>query len=160
MTKESNLTLECRKTTSSLRSGVALNSPTQRILMTLQGCERSSYLWAPNLLLDLPTHTLKITSDWDAKNYNEAWIEAKGWGQSKVVIGEEQPNGWTAGVLRLSRWKTKSFMSPITGHTEVSNHRHKPRGAATLACRLCGDEETTTHTPCDCEALSIKRRPN
>lgn len=84
---------------------------------------------------------------------------AKNCGQFKILIGEEQANEWTTGLLRISRWEAKTFVGLITGQTEVNYNRHEIGRATNSDFLFCGImEETTTHILCLSEALSNKMR--
>lgn len=54
------------------------------------------------------THIKKHLRLWEKKNMNKAWMEAKNCKQTKVLVGEE-PNGWTATLMRLSKWEAKTW---------------------------------------------------
>lgn len=87
------------------------------------------------------------------KNNPKTWLEANGWGQTKVFKRKEQLNTGTAGLVQFSR-RFQTLVGLIIGHSEVNYPgRGFPIGTA-------GSEEwgTTTHILCYSETLSNKRR--
>lgn len=58
-------------------------------------------------------------------------------------------NNSTARLLRLSRWKPKTFVDLITALTEINYHRHNTENPAKSNFWFCGvGEELTTHILC------------
>lgn len=57
---------------------------------------------------------------------------------AKDIIGEEQPNSWTARLLRLGRWDAETLVGVMTGHTEVNYHRNQTGSAANVAASSVG----------------------
>lgn len=75
-------------------------------------------------------------------------MEAKGCRQAKVFMGEEQPIGWTAGLIRLNRSEAKTLVYLINGQTKVNYHGNKTGISANSNGCFCGvEEETRTCIP-------------
>lgn len=89
------------------------------------------------------------------KMFNEPWIEAKGCEQPKVFIGDKQPNGWRAGLVRLSRCEAKTLVDQIIGHSKGNYHRHQTGRTVNPDYRFSGGKiDATTYIPYKCESVS------
>lgn len=74
--------------------------------------------------------------------------------KTKVLIGKEKPNEWTATLLQISRQETKTGVGLITWHAEANYHKRKKEGVDSTVSSFCGvKKKTTRHILYDCKAL-------